>query len=95
MRSKLDDKLEKCIFISYIERSKAYKLYNPVTKKIVISQDVRFDENSMFEEMEVEDGNLPNFPFQLEEEEFVENEDQGENPPNSSSSSPSSPEVAR
>lgn len=36
----LDDKGEKCIFMSYSEESKAYRLYNLVTKKIVISRDV-------------------------------------------------------
>jgi len=32
-RGKLDDKSEKCMFIGYSEQSKAYKLYNHVTKK--------------------------------------------------------------
>lgn len=35
-------------FYRHSERSKAYKLYNPVTQKIVISRDVRFDESSSF-----------------------------------------------
>lgn len=43
-RSKLDDKGEKCIFLSVSKHSKTYKLYNLVTKKIVISRDVIFDE---------------------------------------------------
>ncbi|GMI82753.1 hypothetical protein HRI_001944600 [Hibiscus trionum] len=43
-RSKLDDKGEKCIFLGVCEQSKAYKLYNPITKKIVISHDVVFNE---------------------------------------------------
>ena len=43
-RDKLDDKSEKCIFIGYSEQSKAYKLYNPVTKKTIISKDVVFKE---------------------------------------------------
>ncbi|KAL5787161.1 hypothetical protein ACOSP7_004110 [Xanthoceras sorbifolium] len=43
-RKKLDDKGEKCIFLSVSDQSKAYKLYNPITKKIVISRDVVFDE---------------------------------------------------
>ena len=49
-RNKFDDKSEKCIFVGYSERSKAYKLYNPKTKKVVISRDVRIDENSNFED---------------------------------------------
>lgn len=31
-RKKLDDHGEKCIFVGYSEESKAYKLYNPLTK---------------------------------------------------------------
>ncbi|KAL0287793.1 UNVERIFIED_CONTAM: Retrovirus-related Pol polyprotein from transposon TNT 1-94 [Sesamum angustifolium] len=39
-RSKLDDKGEKCIFLGVCEKSKAYKLYSPITKKVFISRDV-------------------------------------------------------
>lgn len=41
---KLDEKWENCIFFCVSEESKAYNLYNPVTKKIVISRDVIFEE---------------------------------------------------
>ncbi|GKV32421.1 hypothetical protein SLEP1_g41032 [Rubroshorea leprosula] len=44
--SKLDDKGEKCIFLGVSDHSKAYRLYNPLTKKVVISRDVVFDEAS-------------------------------------------------
>ncbi|GMJ06888.1 hypothetical protein HRI_004358000 [Hibiscus trionum] len=44
IRKKLDDRGEKCIFIGYDERSKAYRLYNHLTKKLIISRDVEFDE---------------------------------------------------
>ncbi|KAL0283768.1 UNVERIFIED_CONTAM: hypothetical protein Sangu_2868500 [Sesamum angustifolium] len=43
-RSKLDNKGEKCIFLGVCEQSTVYKLYNPVTKKVVISSDVVFNE---------------------------------------------------
>ncbi|KAJ8640821.1 hypothetical protein MRB53_017515 [Persea americana] len=43
-RRKLDNKGEKCIFLGVSDKSKAYKLYNPSTMKIVISRDVVFDE---------------------------------------------------
>ncbi|KAL6286215.1 hypothetical protein ACE6H2_010605 [Prunus campanulata] len=43
-RKKLDDKGEKCVFLGISEVSKAYKLFNPVSKKIIISRDVVFDE---------------------------------------------------
>lgn len=45
---KLDDNSEKCVFLGVSEHSKAYKLFNPFTKKIVISCDVVFDEESMW-----------------------------------------------
>lgn len=44
-RKKLDDRGEKCIFVSYSEESKEYKLFNPLTKKLVVSRDVIFDED--------------------------------------------------
>ena len=42
LRQKLDNKSKKCIFLGYSDQSKAYLLYNPVTKKVVISRDVKF-----------------------------------------------------
>lgn len=44
-RKKLDDKEQKCIFLGVGDQSKSFKLYNPNTKKILISWDVIFDEN--------------------------------------------------
>ena len=44
-RKKLDDRGEKCIFIRSNEESKAYKLYNPLTDKVVVSRDVIFNED--------------------------------------------------
>ncbi|XP_072054397.1 uncharacterized protein [Arachis hypogaea] len=49
LRKKLDDKAKKCIFIGYSIDSKAYKLYNLETKKVIISRDVTFDEKDMWE----------------------------------------------
>ena len=45
LREKLDDHGQKCIFIRYNEESKAYKLYNPLTDKVVVSRDVIFNED--------------------------------------------------
>ena len=44
LRGKLDDQGEKYIFTSYSEQSKAYKLYDPITKKTIFSRDVVFKE---------------------------------------------------
>lgn len=44
-RKKLDNKGEKCVLLGVSEESKAYRLYNPLTKKICISKDVVFNEN--------------------------------------------------
>ena len=45
LRKKIDKKGQKCIFVGYSEDTKAYKLYDPVTRKVIISQDVQFIEN--------------------------------------------------
>ena len=50
IRGKLDDQSEKCVFNGYSEQSKAYKLYNPITKKTIISRDVVFKEQESWNE---------------------------------------------
>ncbi|KAA3483136.1 Retrovirus-related Pol polyprotein from transposon TNT 1-94 [Gossypium australe] len=45
-RKKLDDRGENCVFLSISETSKTYKLFNHVTKKVVISQDDVFNEEN-------------------------------------------------
>ena len=45
-KKKLDNKSGKCVFFKISKHSKAYKLFNPTTKKIVISPDVVFNEES-------------------------------------------------
>ena len=45
LKIKLDKKSEHFIFIGYSEQHKAYKLYNPVSKKVVVSRDVKFIED--------------------------------------------------
>ena len=44
LRSKLDLKAEKCVFIGYSLEQKGYRSYNPLTREIGISRDVVFDE---------------------------------------------------
>ena len=48
-RTKLDDKSRKLVFIGYEERSKGYKLYDPESKRIVVSRDVVFDEDEKWD----------------------------------------------
>ena len=47
-RTKLDPLGKKGIFVGYSERSKAYRIYFPGFKKIDISKDVKFDEDSSY-----------------------------------------------
>ena len=47
-RTKLDPSGKKGIFVGYYESSKAYKIYFPGYKKIDISRDVTFDEDSAY-----------------------------------------------
>ena len=49
LRKKLDKKVQKCIFVGYLEDTKAYKLYDPVTRKVIISRDVQFVENESWD----------------------------------------------
>ena len=44
-RKKLDDYGEKYIFIGYSKDPKTYKLYNPLTNKVVVSRDSIFNED--------------------------------------------------
>lgn len=48
-RKKLDNKSEKGVFLGVSRKSKAYKIFNPVTKKIITSHDVIFDEDNTWD----------------------------------------------
>ena len=48
-RTKLDDKSEKCIFVGYGDRRMGYKLYNPITKNMIMSRDVIFEEDKSWQ----------------------------------------------
>ncbi|KAJ8646010.1 hypothetical protein MRB53_007758 [Persea americana] len=45
-RTKLDAKSFTCVLLGVSEESKAYRLYDPVAKKVVISRDVVFEEDT-------------------------------------------------
>jgi transposase InsO family protein len=44
-RKKLDGKSIKCVLLGVSEESKAYKLFEPVEKRIIVSRDVIFEES--------------------------------------------------
>jgi hypothetical protein len=79
-RKKLDDKSMKCIFLGVSEESKAYRLYNPANKKIIISKDVIFaesekwkwNETSHSEDFETEENENLNSVDDITEETVVE-----------------------
>ena len=48
-RKKLDDRGEKCVFLGVNKASKAYKLFNPLTKKVVTSRYVVSNEENMWD----------------------------------------------
>jgi hypothetical protein len=45
-RKKLDNMSIKCDYLGLSEESKAYKLYDPIEKKIIIIRDAVFDESN-------------------------------------------------
>ncbi|GKC58344.1 retrovirus-related pol polyprotein from transposon TNT 1-94 [Tanacetum coccineum] len=44
-RTKLDDRSMECVLLGFSDESKAYKLLNPTTNKIIVSRDVIFQEH--------------------------------------------------
>ena len=69
LRKKLDSKGEKCIFLGYCEDSKGYRLYNPSTKKFVISRDVQFIEEEAWDGSIKKIVNVKNYLSHDEDEE--------------------------
>ena len=47
-RTKLDPTTEKGIFVGYSKTSKAYRIYIPALRSVVVRQDVRFKEDRAF-----------------------------------------------
>ena len=70
-RTKLDDKSKKLIFIGYDEKSKAYKLFDPTTKRTIVSRDVEVNEEVGWDwknqcEEELTEGGLKRAPREHE-----------------------------
>lgn len=68
-RTKLDDKSEKYVFVSYDSSFKGYKLYNPNSGKIVISRDVKFEEEDCWD-LSVQEDRYNFLPYFEEEDEM-------------------------
>lgn len=47
-RTKLESKALKCIFVGYSLQSKAYRLYDPLDRRLIISRDVTFFEDQPY-----------------------------------------------
>ncbi|CAL9002860.1 unnamed protein product [Prunus brigantina] len=78
-RVKLDAKSFKCILLGVSEESKAYRLFNPLSNKIIVSRDVVFEEDQQWN---WDDGHkqaiLAELEWETEEEAEVEVEGDGE-----------------
>ncbi|KAM2091058.1 hypothetical protein ACFX1T_029593 [Malus domestica] len=49
LRHKLEQNSHKCIFVGYGSSEKGYRLFDPISRKIVLSRDVTFDEDSFWD----------------------------------------------
>ena len=69
-RTKLDSKSEKCIFIGYKDGLKGYKLWNPITRKVVYNQYVVFREVKTIIKHEFPSKELEKIEFELKDKEL-------------------------
>ena len=63
----MDNKAKNCIFVGYKDGIKGYKLWNPITRKIVYNQDVIFQEvkNTSRNEDEPKEKGLEKMEFEI------------------------------
>nr|GEY02107.1 retrovirus-related Pol polyprotein from transposon TNT 1-94 [Tanacetum cinerariifolium] len=78
-RLKLNDKSEKHVFVGYDKQLKGYKLYNPVTRKVVASRDVEFDEEGSWD-WSIQESERHDFLPMTDEEETYESSEEARQP---------------
>jgi hypothetical protein len=109
-RKKLDNKSVKCVLLGVSEESKAYRLYDPISKKIVISRDIVCVEDEKWKwgrsaeevkhdvlecEGDNEDAVVNEDEECLEDEQTNQNEETDNSPPELSKETPLSPNQER
>ena len=67
-RDKLSPRAHKCVFVGYSNTQKGYKLYHPTTKRVFVSKDVTFNENTYFYSLQPDNKDLDLFDLSLEKE---------------------------
>ena len=85
LRRKLDKKSERYIFTGYSEQHKEYKLYNPITKNLVVRRDIKFIEDKCWShplDIQHEDHSYqPDLPIKLPRLEVQQQEETADGPP--------------
>jgi len=66
---KLDDRSRRTIFVGYESASKAYRIFDPRTRRVHISRDIVFDEAASWNWNGELDGAVPGFTIELESDE--------------------------
>nr|GEW75748.1 retrovirus-related Pol polyprotein from transposon TNT 1-94 [Tanacetum cinerariifolium] len=90
-RLKLDDRSEKHVFVGYDKQSKGYKLHNSVTRKVVVSRDMEFDDEGSWD-WSIQESERYDFLPMTDEEETDESSEEAQQPQSTTSTqdSPSS-----
>ncbi|GJR27088.1 retrovirus-related pol polyprotein from transposon TNT 1-94 [Tanacetum coccineum] len=78
-RSKLDDRSKKHVFVGYKKQSKGYKLYNPVTRNVVVTRDMEFEEEGSWD-WSIEENEKHDFLPVIDEEKTGESGDEVQQP---------------
>ena len=68
---KLHEKYVKCIFMGYILESKAYRLYDLINKKIIISRNVEFLENWSWDVLVDDSSSISSKMLTIEEDDDI------------------------